>query len=91
MKFISDVLEEKIEQIFVERGYTPLYTPDKKILILDEDFTTHYKIDINYNNSDFSCIVLKRKGKFLTDLKNFNIPWTNGVEISAFLDFLRSN
>lgn len=90
MKNIADILQDKIEQIFIEKGLTPLSTPDDKILVIDDNFISHYKLDINYNRNDFSCVVLKRKDSFLSDLKNFNIPWTNGEEINSFLKFLKS-
>ena len=90
MKNIADILENRIEKIFIEKGLTPLSTPDGKILVIDENFISHYKLDISYNRSDFSCVVLKKKDSFLSDLKNFNIPWTSGQEISSFLKFLES-
>ncbi len=90
MENIADVINSQIETIFREKGYRPCSTPDGKILILDQDFTTHYKLDISFNNSDFSCIVLRRKNGSLGDLKSFNVPWTSGKEIREFLQYLIS-
>lgn len=88
MENIADVIERKIEKIFQEKGLLPYLTPDGKILVLDEDFNTQYKLDIAFNNSDFSCIVLKRRGESLRDVTNFNVPWTSGKEIRDFLTHL---
>ncbi len=90
MDNIADVVSSRIEAIFVAKGYRPCTTPDGKILVLDDNFTTHYKLDISFNNSDFSCIVLRRKSGSLGDLKNFNVPWTSGKEIGEFLSYLES-
>lgn len=90
MESIADVLSSRIKAIFTKKGYQPCTTPDGKILAIDEEFITHYKLDISFNNSDFSCIVLRMKNGSLGDMKNFNVPWTSGKEIREFLSFLES-
>jgi len=90
MENIADVLSNRIERIFQEKGLRPCLTPDGKIIVMDDDFTTRYKLDIAFNNSDFSCIVLGRRDNSLRDAKNFNVPWTSGKDIREFLEYLAS-
>ncbi len=90
MENIADALTSQIEAVFLEKGYRPCYTPEGKILVIDDEFDTQYKLDISFNNSDFSCIVLRKRNGALGDMKNFNVPWTSGREIRDFLDYLKS-
>ncbi|PIE55245.1 MAG: hypothetical protein CSA35_02090 [Dethiosulfovibrio peptidovorans] len=90
MENIIDMIRKHIADIFRKKGLRPYTLPDGKILVIDDNFVTQFKLDISFNNNDFGCIVLERRGETLATTKSFNIAWSSGEEIHNFLNYLRS-
>ena len=71
------------------RGLNLYITSDGKYLAMDSQYDTIYKFDLIFSDSDFSCQILAKGSEGLMVKHSVNIPWTNGVALREFMEYVR--
>lgn len=85
MKPISSIIIDFLNDTITNKNLGVYCSEHGKIFVLNEEYDTLFKFDLNFSDSDFSCQILMREKAELKLKYSFNISWTDGKAIRNFM------